>query len=108
MDTIRKSTHLDPDEMLELLRTIGADGIRAAITAWVARERPKNDGRFREARRWAVVDEAGNKYAHRPLIALACEQCGLPEMNPDNFGLPNDGVCKKWFDLEGFVVGPAD
>ena len=106
MDTIRKLTHLDPDVMLELLRMIGPAHIRTAIKAWARGDRPKNAHKFRPARKWAVWDKVGGVIPHRPLIALACELCDEREMNPNNFGLDNDGICRNWFESERFTIVP--
>src|SRR5947208_10014422 len=93
--------------MLDLLRRVGKTGIRAAIKSLAKGEGPKNDSRFRRARQWVVLDEEGREIAHRPLIALACDLCDEQEMDPNKFGLVNDGVCRDWLESEGFKTGPV-
>lgn len=100
MDTVRKPTHLTQEAMLEVLRAIGGAGIRDAMTAWTEERRPKNIGKFRQARGWVVLDDQGRKYPHRPLISLAYELRCQQNLDPNNFGLPNDEVCKAWLSGE--------
>jgi len=94
-------THLSASEMTALLERIGFAGILRAVAVWSEGRRPK--GNFRTAKSWMVV-VAGRAIAHRSLVALACELCGEREMQPNNFGLENDTVCKKWFQSEGFSL----
>jgi hypothetical protein len=104
VDDIHKPTHLDQDEMKALLRMLGSAGIRRAIAAWEKGRRPKNIKKFRSPKSWVVLDDSGREHAHRPLIAFACELCGAQVMNPSNFGWSNDGLCRQWFELQGFAV----
>lgn len=107
MDLIRKPTHLTQDEMRAVLSMIGSKGVRAAMSAWMDEKHPENIRKFRQPRGWVVLDAQGRKYAHQPLIALAYELSGQPALDPNNFGLPNDEVCKKWFDQEGIAWAPV-
>ncbi len=107
MDTVRKPTHLTQDAMRAVLRAIGSSGLQAAMQAWAAGDRPSNFHKFRRARSWVVLDSQGQEYPHRPLVALACELAGQPVLDPNNFGLPNDEVCKEWLDQVQIEWGPV-
>lgn len=107
MDRVRKPTHLTQDAMRAVLCAIGPAGLHAATAAWTAGQRPSNFHKFRRARSWVVLDSQGREYPHRPLVALACELSGQPVLDPNNFGLPNDEICKGWLDEEGIAWGPV-
>jgi hypothetical protein len=100
-DKVRKDTHLPEAEMKKLLDKIGRAGIREAMKAWAQVNSDPNLSRFRPARSWVVLDSDKNKYPHRPLVALACKLANLRVLEPNNFGLPNDEVCKRWFEENG-------
>jgi hypothetical protein len=107
MDDIRKPTHLNQEAMRATLEGIGCAGMRDAMKAWTEGRRPENFHKFRRPRGWVVLDSDGRRYAHRPLIALACELSGQQALDPNNFGLPNDEVCKEWLDQEKIARAPV-